>query len=171
MRAGPPLVLKPFDKVMNLTEYFVHHEDVRRGAGDNTARTDAEGARIEDALWQMLHRSAKFMTRPVKAIGLDLLRPDGDVIHVRPGPAVATITGPPARSSSFSPGATPPRRCSAAVTPGPCRHWAPPDSACSRFPPTTPPRGTKTPGRGRRCPRLRRRGGPDRDEHRPRTRR
>jgi uncharacterized protein (TIGR03085 family) len=94
VRAGPPLVLKPFDKVMNLTEYFVHHEDVRRGGGDNTARTDAEGVRIEDALWQMLHRGAKFMTRPVKGIGLDLLRPDGEVIHVRPGPPVATITGP-----------------------------------------------------------------------------
>jgi uncharacterized protein (TIGR03085 family) len=93
VRTGPPLVLKPFDKAMNLTEYFVHHEDVRRGGGDNTARTDAEGVRIEDALWQMLHRGAKFMTRPVKEIGLDLVRPDGDVIHARPGTPVATMTG------------------------------------------------------------------------------
>ena len=49
---------------MNLTEYFVHHEDVRRGGGDTTPRTGAEAAPIEDALWQSLHRGAKFMTRP-----------------------------------------------------------------------------------------------------------
>jgi uncharacterized protein (TIGR03085 family) len=93
VRRGPPVVLAPFDKVMNLTEYFVHHEDVRRGGGDTTPRTGAEVAQIEEALWQMLHRGAKFMTRPVKTTGIDLARPDGDVIHARPGPQVATITG------------------------------------------------------------------------------
>ena len=93
VRRGPPAVLKPFDKAMNLTEYFVHHEDVRRGGGDTTPRTGAEGAQIEDALWQMLQRGAKFMTRAVKTVGVDLARPDGAVVHARPGPTVATITG------------------------------------------------------------------------------
>ena len=51
---------------MNLTEYFVHHEDVRRGGGDTSPAPAAERRRIEDALWAMLHRGAKFMTRPVK---------------------------------------------------------------------------------------------------------
>lgn len=96
VRRGPPAVLVPFDRAMNLTEYFVHHEDVRRGAGDTTPRTDAGVAQIEEALWQTLHRSAKFMTRPVKTTGIDLVRPDGDVIHVRPGASIATITGPAA---------------------------------------------------------------------------
>jgi len=93
VRRGPPLVLAPFDRAMNLTEYFVHHEDVRRGGGDTTPRSGAEAAQVEEALWQMLHRSAKFMTRPVKAIGIDLVRPDGEVIHARPGSPLATITG------------------------------------------------------------------------------
>jgi uncharacterized protein (TIGR03085 family) len=97
IRTGPPRMslfgLPGADDRLNLVEYFVHHEDVRRGGGDNTARTDAEGVRIEDALWQMLHRGAKFMTRTVKTTGIDLVRPDGDVIHARPGAQVATITG------------------------------------------------------------------------------
>lgn len=94
VRRGPPAVLAPFDKAMNLTEFFVHHEDVRRGAGDNTPRIGPEGTQIEDALWQMLHRGGKFMTRSVKEIGIDLVRPDGDVIHARPGVPSAKIIGP-----------------------------------------------------------------------------
>ncbi len=94
VRRGPPALLAPFDKAMNLTEFFVHHEDVRRGEGDNTPRVGAEAAQIEDALWHMLHRGAKFMTRSVKEIGIDLVRPDGDVIHARTGDPSATITGP-----------------------------------------------------------------------------
>jgi uncharacterized protein (TIGR03085 family) len=94
VRRGPPLLLAPFDKVMNLVEYFVHHEDVRRGAGDTTARTGTEAAQIEEALWHMLQRGAKFMTRAAKTTGIDLVRPDGEVIHARPGSSVATVTGP-----------------------------------------------------------------------------
>ena len=94
VRTGPPALLRPFDKAMNLTEYFVHHEDVRRGAGDTSPRSGPEGASIEDTLWTMLHRGAKFMTRSVKTTGIDLVRPDGDVIHARPGATVATMTGP-----------------------------------------------------------------------------
>jgi len=93
VRRGPPAVLRPFDKAMNLTEYFVHHEDVRRGGGDTAARTGPNADRIEDALWRMLQRGARFMTRPVKTIGIDLVRPDGEVIHARPGPSVATLKG------------------------------------------------------------------------------
>jgi uncharacterized protein (TIGR03085 family) len=93
VRSGPPLVLAPFDKVMNTTEYFVHHEDVRRGAGDTTPRTPEELASVEAALWKMLQRGSKFMTRPLKATGLDLVTPDGKVIHAREGAVRATMTG------------------------------------------------------------------------------
>ncbi len=94
VRRGPPALLRPFDKAMNLNEYFVHHEDVRRGGGDTTPRTGAEAAPVEDALWT--HAPAKrqvHATRPVKEIGVDLVRPDGDVIHARPGTPLATLTG------------------------------------------------------------------------------
>jgi uncharacterized protein (TIGR03085 family) len=93
VRRGPPAVLRPFDKAMNQTEYFVHHEDVRRGGGDTTPRSGDDAAPVEDALWMMLQRGAKLMTRPVKEVGVDLLRPNGEVIHARPGPTVATMTG------------------------------------------------------------------------------
>jgi uncharacterized protein (TIGR03085 family) len=95
VRGGPPVVLRPFDKVINLTEYFVHHEDVRRGAGDTTPRPPAERADVEAALWKALQRGAKFMTRPLKGMGVDLVRPDGAVIHARVGTPLATLTGTP----------------------------------------------------------------------------
>ena len=31
--AGPPAVLKPLNSVMNTSEHFIHHEDLRRGGG------------------------------------------------------------------------------------------------------------------------------------------
>ncbi|MDR3651026.1 MAG: TIGR03085 family metal-binding protein [Acidimicrobiales bacterium] len=95
VRRGPPPLLAPFDKVMNLTEYFVHHEDVRRGGGDTTPRPSEDLVSVESALWKSLRRSAKFMTRPLKDLGLDLVTPDGDVIHARPGASTATLTGTP----------------------------------------------------------------------------
>jgi uncharacterized protein (TIGR03085 family) len=101
VRRGPPALLAPFDRAMNLTEFFVHHEDVRRGAGDSTPRTGVEAVQIEESLWQSLHRSAKFMTRPAKTTAIDLVRPDGEVIHARTGASVATITGPAAEIVLF----------------------------------------------------------------------
>jgi len=95
VRSGPPAVLAPFDKVMNLTEYFVHHEDVRRGGGDNTPRPPEELAAVEAALWKTLQRGGKFMTRPLKGTGLDLVTPAGAVIHARVGTPHATLTGTP----------------------------------------------------------------------------
>jgi hypothetical protein len=61
---------------------------------------------IVDALWTMLHRGAKFMTRSVKTTGIDLVRPDGDVIHARPGATVATMTGPAGEIVLFLSGRT-----------------------------------------------------------------
>src|SRR5258708_3265287 len=31
VKSGPPWYLRPVDSLMNLTEMFIHHEDVRRG--------------------------------------------------------------------------------------------------------------------------------------------
>ena len=44
--AGPPLFIKPFDKAMNTSEHFIHHEDVRRGRGEVAPR---EFSRIVEA--------------------------------------------------------------------------------------------------------------------------
>jgi len=97
VRRGPPPWTAPFDALINLTEYFVHHEDVRRGGGDTTPRHGPEVAPVEAALWKSLSRSATLLTRPLRGplqgIGLDLVRPDGAVVHARPGTTPATLTG------------------------------------------------------------------------------
>jgi uncharacterized protein (TIGR03085 family) len=92
VRSGPPSLLRPFDGAMNTAEYFIHHEDVRRGAGDTTPRPTAETAEIEEALWRSLGRGSR---KVLGATGLDLIHSDGRIAHVRPGPLVATLTGRP----------------------------------------------------------------------------
>jgi len=95
VRSGPPPWTAPFDALINLTEYFVHHEDVRRGGGDPTPRPAEERRAVESALWHRLRRGAGFMTRPVKGIGLDLVTTDGDTITACRGAGRATLTGTP----------------------------------------------------------------------------
>jgi uncharacterized protein (TIGR03085 family) len=93
VRRGPPPWTAPFDALINLTEYFVHHEDVRRGNGDSTARPVNETAELEVALWQALKRNGRFMTRPVRGIGLDLSSPEGDIVSARGGAPRAALAG------------------------------------------------------------------------------
>ena len=92
VRSGPPSPLRPFDAAMNLSEYFIHHEDVRRGAGDTTPRPTADVADIEEALWRSLGRGSH---RSLGTTGLDLIHPDGRIAHVRRGNPTATLTGRP----------------------------------------------------------------------------
>jgi uncharacterized protein (TIGR03085 family) len=92
VRSGPPALLRPFDAAMNMSEFFIHHEDVRRGGGDTTPRPESDIADIEEALWGSLGRGSH---KSLGATGLDLVHSDGRVIHARPGTAVATLTGRP----------------------------------------------------------------------------
>jgi len=106
VRRGPPPWTAPFDSLINTIEYFVHHEDVRRGAGDLTPRTAAEMSAVDAALWRSLHRGAGLMTRPLGGTGLDLVRPDGEVIHARRGTPTAVLAGPPGEIALFLTGRT-----------------------------------------------------------------
>jgi uncharacterized protein (TIGR03085 family) len=92
VRSGPPSLLRPFDGAMNTSEFFIHHEDVRRGGGDTTPRPVADTAEIEEALWRSLGRGSY---KSLGATGLDLVHPDGRTAHVRPGTRIATLTGRP----------------------------------------------------------------------------
>jgi len=95
VRSGPPAVLRPFDAAMNLTEFFIHHEDVRRGGGDNTARPVSEIGEVEEALWRGMGRGARLATRGLGPVGLDLVHDDGRVVHARRGEQTAVLRGRP----------------------------------------------------------------------------
>jgi uncharacterized protein (TIGR03085 family) len=92
VRSGPPFLWHFVDSQLNTLEYFVHHEDVRRAAEEWKPREDAH---LDRALWSVLRRSARLLTRHVHGAGVDLVDPGGDVINARKATPVATITGGP----------------------------------------------------------------------------
>jgi uncharacterized protein (TIGR03085 family) len=112
IRSGPPrlsfMALPGMDENLNLVEYFVHHEDVRRAAADWEPREIGSG---ESALlWQRLRR-ARFMFRHAP-VGVELARDDmeGDgqayrITAKNATPAV-TIIGSPAELTMWTMGRT-----------------------------------------------------------------
>ncbi len=77
-RNGPPrfspFALPRLDEVANTVEYFVHHEDVRRGGDDWTPRDLDPG--LTDALWGRLKGGARFFVRSAP-VGVELARDEG----------------------------------------------------------------------------------------------
>jgi len=76
IRSGPPrlsvMALPGVDERANSVEYFVHHEDVRRGAPGWEPRELSRGE--ADMLWRRL-RLARFMLRKAP-VGVELARDD-----------------------------------------------------------------------------------------------
>jgi uncharacterized protein (TIGR03085 family) len=96
LRGGPP-AWSPFaigrvDAVANGAEFFVHHEDVRRGEPGWEPR--APEAKRDGQLWALLLRSARLLYRR-SPVGIVLRRPDGTQHVVRTGSGVVTIVGEP----------------------------------------------------------------------------
>ena len=94
VRNGPPLgpfAVPGLRTLLNLQEYAVHHEDVRRanGLGPRTDRPE-----LEAALWGNLRRGARFMLRKVHGARVRLQRPGGDAITVGHGPEVVVTAEP-----------------------------------------------------------------------------
>ena len=96
LRSGPPLVpwrLPVLRTPLNLNEWFVHHEDVRRpnGRPPRTERTDLDGA-----LWSLLGSTSRFMLRRVGGAAVGLRAPGhGEVAPRRTDRPQATVTGSP----------------------------------------------------------------------------
>jgi uncharacterized protein (TIGR03085 family) len=95
VRSGPPIgpfAIPGLGAMLNLNEYFVHHEDVRRanGRGPRTDRPD-----LDDALWSQLKRMARFQLRKIDGAGVELARPDGDTIAAKRGEPLVRIVGAP----------------------------------------------------------------------------
>ncbi|MGZ4602379.1 MAG: TIGR03085 family metal-binding protein [Kineosporiaceae bacterium] len=78
IRTGPPwtspFALPGADAAANLTEFFVHCEDVRRGEGRAQPAQLAPGE--QDELWRRLVRQSRLIFRRVRA-GVVLATPDG----------------------------------------------------------------------------------------------
>lgn len=96
LRGGPPLVpwrLPGLRELLNLNEWFVHHEDVRRaGAGAAEPRDRPD---LDAALWTMLRRGSRMMLRKVKGTGVALEAPGFGELPARgDGPSVRLVGGP-----------------------------------------------------------------------------
>ncbi|MFI9404303.1 TIGR03085 family metal-binding protein [Nocardia sp. NPDC052316] len=93
VRTGPPWwsPLRPLDALVNLTEMFVHHEDVRRGTPGWAPRELAQAD--EDKYWSLVSRMARrsYRKSPVTVV---LATPDGKraVVRSKPGGEV-TLQG------------------------------------------------------------------------------
>ncbi len=95
VRTGPPWwsPLRPVDAVVNLSEMFVHHEDVRRAEPGWQPRELT--AADEDQLWSVLRKMAKMAYRKAP-VTVELATPDGRRTVVSSGSAeVVTLTGKP----------------------------------------------------------------------------
>lgn len=94
VRNGPPIgpmAVPGLRRVLNLNEYAVHHEDVRRANGLDV-RTDRPD--LQDALWGLQRGGARLALRKVHGARVVLVRRGGDEIAVGSGPEV-TVAGDP----------------------------------------------------------------------------
>jgi len=91
LRTGPPWMHRTGPlATANVNENFVHHEDIRRPAGEGPRVLDAN---MEAILWRLLGFGARLARRKLKGAALTLRTTDGMECKVSSdGPAV-TVTG------------------------------------------------------------------------------
>jgi len=100
VRSGPrfsPLALGPLDEATNLTEFFVHTEDVLRAQPDWRARPIGDD--LAAALWQQLRRHAARALRS-QPYRITLSAPGHGTRTSGEGPAV-TVSGAPGELMLF----------------------------------------------------------------------
>ena len=106
LRAGPPRWspmgwTASLDTAANAVEFFVHHEDVRRGEGSDAAPRTLDPA-AEEFLWRRLGRMARLLMRKAPG-GVTLRRQGGgDSIVVKRGSPLVVVTGVPSELALFA---------------------------------------------------------------------
>lgn len=90
IRSGPPPLWKLAPAGAHLSEYYIHHEDVRR-ANDLGPRTDRRD--LDEALARLLPASAPLLLARLEA-GVDLVWNGGVLYRHGPEPRVV-VSGPP----------------------------------------------------------------------------
>jgi uncharacterized protein (TIGR03085 family) len=81
------------DRLLNTTEYFVHHEDARRAQPGWEPRELP--AKVQDGLWEAVKGRAKLSFRGT-TFGVTLARPGGETLVATSGEPMAVLTGEPA---------------------------------------------------------------------------
>lgn len=92
VRGGPPLPLRPVEELIDLTEFFVHHEDVLRADPERPVQPSEPG--LERALWSQLRFLALRARRRLSG-GVRLSAPGYGTLAVRAGEQAVTVTGAP----------------------------------------------------------------------------
>ena len=98
LRNGPPLLsvftVPGADRVLNTTEFLIHHEDVRRAQPGWEPR--ALPVQVQDALWRSLRVAGRLAV--VRAsVGVVAERPDtGERITLKGGTSPVVVRGAPA---------------------------------------------------------------------------
>ena len=99
--AGPPLLLRPVDEQMNLFEFFVHHEDVRRanGSASNGSASKVAGPRelpaeLETVLWERLRRTLRLSLRRMRGTQVEVVAEQGGRAVVGGSGPTVRLTGP-----------------------------------------------------------------------------
>jgi uncharacterized protein (TIGR03085 family) len=105
-RSGPPR-LSPFaipgaDQAANTVEYFVHHEDVRRGAAGWTERELPPGE--PEALWKRLKSSRMFLRGAPTGVALARADATAPELVAKHAADLVTVAGTPAELTMWSMG-------------------------------------------------------------------
>jgi uncharacterized protein (TIGR03085 family) len=105
-KSGPPR-LSPFaipgaDAAANTVEYFVHHEDVRRGAAGWTERELSAG--LSEALWKRLKSSRLFLRGAPTGVALSRADASAPAIIAKHAADCVTVVGTPAELTLWSMG-------------------------------------------------------------------
>ena len=81
LRDGAPVRTPVLGQAVDLHEFFVHHEDVRRANGMEPRADPA----LDNALWRIIPVFGRFLTRTARGVEIMLETPDGRRRRVRKG--------------------------------------------------------------------------------------
>ncbi len=84
---------------MNLFEFFVHHEDVRRGGAEFIQRTDIND--LENVLWAKQERFSKLLVRGLKGVDLTISNTAGETIYLGGRGKPVVLKGAPSEIALF----------------------------------------------------------------------
>lgn len=91
VRHRSPFLVGPLDDTFNTTEFFVHHEDVRRAVPGWSPRPTDE--RLERTMWRVLRSRGRAFFRQ-SPVGVILSLPDGTTHVASGGQPSVTLVGP-----------------------------------------------------------------------------